>query len=244
MALQEKCSRDPIPAQAIWISDAFDSVLQALRASPQILETLDPELREYLIKNRKEEEQRHHGRFKSAKSKEAVHIVKQAVVFFRSILCRGELTAYIRDPDDGSILQLDASDWSSVGGRLLFLAPPYAFEDNFLDNAPFSGNPNTFIRGAYRPIFLWRKEFELWLSKKFGRKKHSGGRPPRSGSYEAADRPFLEKMRELLKIGKANSVYDAAKQVAKDVPPKNAEEQSIITRLARRYNKLFGSEQN
>jgi hypothetical protein len=44
MALQENCSRDPIPAKAIWISEAFDSVFHALRANPQILETLDPEL--------------------------------------------------------------------------------------------------------------------------------------------------------------------------------------------------------
>jgi hypothetical protein len=240
MVAQEKCSRDPIPEKAIRISEAFDSVLQALRDNPQVLETLDPHLRDYLTKNRKAEEQRDHWRSRSTKSKETFHAVKQAVVFFRSILSEGKLTAYIRDTNDGSILQLDTADWSPVGGRLMLLEPPYAFEDDFLDSAPFSGNPNTFIRGARRPVFLWRKEFELWLSKTF-EKKLSVGRPTGSGSYEVADRPFLEKMRQLLETREAKSVNYAAKMVAKNLPRQNAQEQSIITRLAKRYNKLHRS---
>jgi hypothetical protein len=51
-------------------------------------------------------------------------------------------------------------------------------------------------------------------------------------------------MRELMKTGGAKSVYDAARKVAPDVPRKNAEEQSIITRLFKRYKKHLGSEQN
>lgn len=156
-------------------------------------------------------------------------------MFFRMALRKGKLTAYVRDPEDGEILQLDALDWG-LGGRLLLLESSYAFEDDFLDDAPFSGNPKTIIRGAYRPVFLIRKDFEGWLKKTFGR-KHSGGRPTGSGSYAAKDMPFLEKMRELRKTGEAKSDYAAACKAAKNVPKEGATtmEQSIITRLARRY---------
>ena len=148
-------------------------------------------------------------------------------MFFRSKLRRGELTAYIRDPEDGSILKLDAPDWANVGGRLMLLEPPYAFEEDFLDNAPFSGNPNTFIRGAFRPIFLWRKEFELWLRKTFGAKK-SGGRPRGSGSYLELDMPFLKKMREMRLAGEAKSDYEAACKVVSEVPRRNARNHPLL----------------
>jgi hypothetical protein len=238
----KKCSSDPIPMKAIRLSEAFEQVLEALGASPKVLETLDPSLQEYLVKNR-ELEERNDMKAKPPQKLDVLHRREEAVVFFRSSMRSGELTAYIRDPEDGAILQLDSPDWSPTGGRLTLLEPPYAFEEDFLDNAPFSGNPNTFIRGAYRPIFLWRKEFEFWLRKTFGRKQ-SGGRPPGSGSYEPSDMPFLEEMHEMLKIREAVSVHDAARRVAKDVPRRNAQEASIIRRLTKHYGRVFGLEQN
>jgi ATP-dependent Clp protease ATP-binding subunit ClpA len=238
-----KCSHDPIPDKAIRLSDAFERVREALRSNPEVLETLDTGLREVLIKNKEAEEKREKWKLKPHRTLIALQHLKEAVVFFRAALSRGELTAYIRDPEDGELLQLDSIDWSPVGGRLLFLEPPYAFEDDFLDDAAFSGNPKTFIRGAYRPVFLIRKDFERWLKKTFGRKL-SGGRPPGVGSYEARDMPFLKKMEELLKTGEAKSVHNAAVKVVKDVPPGSAEEESIIRRLGRRYKKLFPSERN
>lgn len=239
----EKCSNDPIPMKAIRLSEAFEEVQDALRAKPQVLQTLDPSLQEYLVKNREQEERRDWAKSASRQSLIALHRGKEAVVFFRSSLSTRELTAYVRDPEDGAILELDSTDWSSVGARLLCLEPPYAFEEDFLDNAPFSGNPNTFIRGAYRPIFLWRKEFELWLRKTFGQKR-AGGRKPGSGSYLEQDKPFLEQMRAMVKSGDAKSIYDAACKVVKDVPPRNAEVASIIRRLTKHYRRVFGSDKN
>jgi hypothetical protein len=230
-----KCSNDPVPDKGIRLGEAFEQVREALSANPEVLETLDSAVREYLVKNKETEEKRDKWKSKPTQTLAALQRLKEAVVFFRVTLSRGELTAYIRDPEDGELLQLDTVDWS-LGGRVLLNEPPYAFEDDFLDDAPFSGNPNTFIRGAYRPVFLIRKDFEFWLKKTFGR-KHSGGRPTGSGSYAASDMPFLEKMRELRKTGEAKSDYAAACKVAKDVPKEGATtmEQSIITRLARRY---------
>jgi hypothetical protein len=237
-----KCSNDPIPHKAIRISEAFEQVRERLSANPELMETLDPDLQKLLLKNKEAEEKRHVWKSRPATARFALQRVKEAVVFFRMALRKGKLTAYVRDPEDGEILQLDAVDWS-LGGRVLLNEPPYAFEDDFLDDAPFSGNPNTFIRGAYRPVFVIRNDFERWLKKTFGR-KHSGGRRPGVGSYEARDMPFLKKMEELLKTGEAKSVHNAAVKVVKDVPSGSAEEESIIRRLGRRYKKLFTSERN
>ena len=239
----KKCSRDPIPMKAIRLSEAFEQVQDALRAKPQVLQTLDPSLQDYLIKNREQEERRDIWKFASPRSLIALHRGKELVVFFRSSLSRGQLVAYVRDPEDGAILELDSMEWNPVGGRLLLLEPPYAFEEDFLDNAPFSGNPDTFVRGAYRPVFLWRKEFELWLRQTFGRTQ-SGGRPPGSGSYVAQDMRYLERMHEMLKTDEAKSIHDAARRIAKDVPLKNAQEASVVRRLTKHYRLVFGSDQN
>ena len=239
----KKCSRDPIPMKAIRLSEAFEQVQDALRAKPKVLQTLDPSLLDYLIKNREQEERRDTWKFASRRSLIALHRVKEAVVLFRSSLMTRELIAYVRDPEDGAILELDSMEWSSVGGRLLLLEPPYAFEEDFLEYTPFSGNPNTFVRGAYRPIFLWRKEFELWLRKTFGQQR-AGGRKPGSGSYLAQDMPYLKKMHEMRRANEAKSDYEAAGKVASDVPLKNADLASIIRRLHKHYRLVFGSEQN
>lgn len=239
----KKCSPDPIPMKSIRLSEAFEQVQDAFRAKPQVLQTLDPSLRDYLIKNREQEERRDIWKFASRQSLDALHRVKESVVLFRSNLRTRELIAYIRDPEDGAILELDSMDWSATGGRLLLLEPPYAFEEDFLDNTLFGGNPNTFVRGAYRPVFLWRKEFEAWLRKTFGQKR-AGGRKLGSGSYLDQDMPYLKKMHEMRTAGEAKSINDAACKVVKDVPLKNAEEASVVRRLNKHYHFVFGSDQN
>lgn len=240
----DKCSNDPVPMKSIRLSDAFEQVQHALRANPKVFfDTVDPSIQEYLIKSQKFEEQRDIWENESRRSLDELQRRKEAVVFFRSNLGRGEFIAYVRDPEDGAILQLDCRDWAPIGGRLLLLEPPYSFEEDFLDNAEFSGNPNTFIRGAYRPVFFWQKEFELWLGKVFGQKK-SRGRRRGSGSYLNLDMPFLERMHEMIKAGEAKGAHDAACKVAKDVPHRNAQVSSIVTRLHKSYGRVFGPEQN
>lgn len=240
---QRKYSYDPIPEKAISLSEAFERVLKAVKAKPEVLVALHSELKEYLVKNRKAEERRDKWKSVSPQSLIALHHCKEAVVFFRSTLARGELTTYIRDPEDGTVLQLLATDWSPVGGRLLLLEPPYAFEDDFLVDAPFSGNPKTFIRGAYRPVFLWRREFQDWVNKTFAHEASPRGRRPGSGSWQAADRSLYDKMKRLIDTYDAKSANDAARQVAKEAPGAGTIE-SKQTRLAKGYRKYIGSERN
>lgn len=238
-----KCSLDQIPMKAIRLSEAFEQVKESLWANPQALQTLHPSLLEYLNKNKQQEEARPTREFASRQSLDSLHRRKEAVVFFRSTLGRGKLIAYIRDPEDGAILELDPMQWGPVGGRLLLLEPPEDFTEDFLDYAPFLGNPNTLIRGAYRPIFFWRKEFALWLSEAFGAKRREG-RPVGSGSYLGQDMPYLEKMHAMIKAGEVKSAYEAACKVVKDVPLRNALESSVIRRLHKNYGSVFGSERN
>jgi hypothetical protein len=54
-----KCSNDPIPNKAIRLSEAFEEVRERLSASPELIETLDPDLRKLLLKNKEAEEKRH-----------------------------------------------------------------------------------------------------------------------------------------------------------------------------------------
>jgi hypothetical protein len=236
---EKKRSYDPIPEKGLLLSETFERVYEALKANPEVFQTLDSALRKYLVKNGELEDQRDKRKSGSPQGLAALHRRKEAVVFFRSALGRGDLTAHIRDPQDGAVLQLAATDWAPVGGRLLLLEPPYTFEDDFLDNAPFSGNPNTCIRGAYRPVFLWRNELEHWLAKTF-LPKNSGGRPLGSGSYEVADEPFMEKMHNLIKSGDAKSANEAAGRFAPEA--KGASFESKQDRLRRRYLKRYSSE--
>ena len=85
---------------------------------------------------------------------------------------------------------------------------------NFLDDSPLSGNPNTFVRGARRPVFFEKREFETWFNKVFAKEKHAGGRPRGSGSYAPMDELLILKMHELIKSKQAKSVNDAARMVA------------------------------
>jgi hypothetical protein len=237
----KNCSNDPIPMKAIRLSEALEQVLEALAANPKVLETLDPSLHDYLIQNREQEERRDIRKFASRRGLIALHCRKESVVFFRSSLSREELIAYIRDPEDGAILKLDSAEWNPVGGRLLCLEHPYAFEEDFLDNAPFSGNPNTFIRGAYRPIFIWKSEFDTWLVKTFGPRK--GGRPKGSGSLATADEHLIEEMHKLIQSHEAKSANDAALIVAERAKGSGTVD-SKQSRLRRRYLKKYPSERN
>ena len=121
---------------------------------------------------------------------------------------------------------------------------PTAFRlDNFVTNDDAVRNPNTLIRGAYRPVFLWRGEFERWLKTTFGHQKHGGGRPTGSGSWQVADELLLDEMDNMIKTGKAKSPNDAARLLA-DRASGSGTLVSKQTRLAIRYRKKFGPEKN
>lgn len=240
-----KCAFDPIPADAIRISEAFDKVLDAIIKDQKVLDSLSDDIKDILRKNMEMDEGRDHWKLRSQEAKDAHHRSKAAIVFFRWHLSRGELTAYIRDPEekDSTILQLDYANWGPFSGRLLVCEPPYGFEEDFLESYPTSNNPNTFIRGYYRPVFFWKKDFDRWFHKVFEVKKHSGGRPPGSGSLHSADQPLLVKMHDLIESGEAHSPNDAARLVAPEARGAGTFE-AKQARLRKSYKNKFPVKRN
>jgi hypothetical protein len=84
---------------------------------------------------------------------------KMAEMEFRNYLASDGPTALIRDPDTGKTLELDRKQWT-----------PYrnfgvsGFDEDFVDpNDLVQPGPNTVLRGALRPVFFDRDEFEAFL---------------------------------------------------------------------------------
>jgi hypothetical protein len=155
---------------------------------------------------------------------------------FRTVLREGELIAYVRDPGDGSRLQLASGQWLSFP-LILRLDLPETFHSNFLDDYALSGNPNTFVHGARRPVFFDEREFETWFKKAFAKEKHAGGRPRGSGSLYPSDEPLLVEMHELITSKKAKSPTEAAGMVADKARGQSFEAKK--TRLRKSYKKMF-----
>jgi hypothetical protein len=208
-------AHDLLPAGTIGFGEAYDMVLSEILDDRTVLDRgLPQDMKELLSKN--EQEALRLNEYEDARAAQLFrsnYIYKEIEVFFRTVLRERELTAYVRDPEDGSRLQLTAGEWSAYP-LILRLDLPETFHSNFLDDYPLSGNPNTFVRGARRPVFFDKGEFETWFNKVFPKEKHAGGRPAGSGSYAPMDEPLILEMDELIKSKKAKSPTDAARIVA------------------------------
>ena len=210
MTKEKKYADDPIPAKAILLDEAFDWAFEEIYACPDFLTQLG-EFQKILERDRELEE--------SMGQREHSLLDKAATIFFRRHLYVGNLQAYIRDPETGDVLQLNQFDWGL--GRNGFCAFPLPRRvDSFVTNDDLVRNPNTFLRGAYRPVFLWRSEFEGWLKKTFKNQKDRTGRPAGSGSWQVADEPLLDEMDTMIKTGRAKSpvMLPAYLVIARAVP--------------------------
>jgi hypothetical protein len=248
--VQPPFAEDPIPEKGISLSKAFLRVLDALATNPTIVA---PTLEEYAFDWKEDLE-----KFEGPGKEEAA-----ANAFFRSHLIWGEtifgenLYALVRDPNSGAILQLNPRGWmpdAPFDSRTPFHQPRPAYEpiSDGLDfdyvpdpyDAHFSGPHGTLIDGAYRPVFFWRDDFDRWFAKVFGaREGGRRGRRPGSGSYERRDEPLLKEMRKLIEDGNAKSPHEAACKVAGSAKGAGTVE-SRVTRLAKRYGKMYPLERN
>jgi hypothetical protein len=247
LARLPKLAKDPIPAKAIRLSEAYQRIFDALSANPTIVKPL---LEEYAL-DWKEDLEKIEQRWRQRAAANA---------FFRCHLIWGEmiygenLYALVRDPDSGLILQLDPRGWGlgprppvhSFGQRSAYEPITSGLDsDHVVD--PYDeydpGPEGTYIGGAYRPVFFWRDEFERWFQKTFDTNSYKRrGRKPGSGSWEHTDKPFLQEMRQLIESGVAKSPENAAGRVAERAP--GASFQSRVTRLAKRYREFYPSERN
>jgi hypothetical protein len=108
-----------------------------------------------------------------------------------------ELVACVRDPETGDVLQLDSEGWVDWDDDI-----PALVTSNFIIPGEYDsiGPSGTFIRGALRPVFFVREEFETWLNGFFGDLSPTPGssslpatisRPPRAHRLEATKQAIL-----------------------------------------------------
>ena len=235
--------RIPFRRRPIRLTEVYGSVLKAITANPKILDTMGEELLRDLRESKKSDELILNWDTYSEADKREHRREKEATVFLCDRLRKGELLAFIRDPETGETLQLNSRDWQPT---IRTLSKPLRIPVGLTDHINFergASKPNIVIRGAYRPVFLWKEKFEHWLRNTFGQKKHPGGRPTGSGAWRIADQKLIMRMHRLLKSGSASSVNDAARQLAKEARG-GGTETSRQSRLAKGYRKLFGSERN
>jgi hypothetical protein len=228
---------DPIPANAIRLTDAFHRVLDANVANPKLLR-LEEDERQEIRTSTDADLRRYVGEDYPPEDLECIVQGKEANVFLRKCLAAGELVPCVRDPETGEILQLTHKGWENlefVPGELGWLESDHVHPDD-----PFYPGPaDVMVRGKARPVFLRRDEFERWFQKTFGPR----GRPRGSGSLAKADGPLVEEMHQLIESGSAKSAEDAAGKLA-DGAAGGGTLQSKVTRLARRYRKQFPPERN
>jgi hypothetical protein len=108
-----------------------------------------------------------------------------------------ELVACVRDPETGDVLQLEAEGWVDWDDEI-----PTLVTSNFIIPGEYDsiGPSGTFIRGALRPVFFAREEFETWLNRFFGDLSLTAGssslpalisRPPKAHRLEATKQAIL-----------------------------------------------------
>jgi len=236
----ETYASDPIPENAIGLSDVFNRIMDAAEKDPKRLKLDDDERKE--IRTTTESDLKQFvGDDYPPGDVDMIAQGKEANVFLRQCITEGQLVAYVRDPETGEVLQLPHEGWDNLEfhpGELGWLQSNHVHPDDPLNPGP----PEVMVRGKARPVFFLRDDFDLWFQRTFGNPNRAG-RKRGSGPYEKDDEPLLMKMHELMQQGNAKSAEGAARQVAKDAKG-DSKEMSKRTRLAKAYRKKFLSEGN
>src|ERR1700737_3918303 len=161
-------AKDAIPKEAISLTDAYGCVVSLVSDHPELLPKFDEEWSEVLRKSREEEGKIGHDPETFDKElEEEWHRRKEANLFLRLEIEAKELVACTRDPETGDILQLRSDDWLPIDWDDYI--PPGIWTDYIIPDDYEAPGPNgTLIRGALRPVFFMRDEFEAWFKKAFG----------------------------------------------------------------------------
>jgi len=161
-------AEDPIPKAAISLTDAYECIVGLVIEHPERLPKFDEDWSEALRKSKEEERKIQDDPEGFDKELEQEwHQRKEANLFLRLEIEAKRLVACTRDPEIGQTLQLRSDDWIPSGWDDYI--PPGIWTDYIIPDDYEAPGPNgTLIRGALRPVFFMRDEFEAWLKKVFG----------------------------------------------------------------------------
>jgi hypothetical protein len=161
-------AEDSIPKEAISLTDAYECVVGLVIKHPELLPKFDEDWSEALLKSREEERKiQDDPEVFDKELEQEWHQRKEANLFLRLEIEAKRLVACTRDPEIGQTLQLRSDDWIPSGWDDYI--PPGIWTDYIIPDDYEAPGPNgTLIRGALRPVFFMRDEFEAWLKKTFG----------------------------------------------------------------------------
>ncbi len=161
-------AKDAIPKDAIWLTDAYELVVDLVSEHPERLPRFDEDWCEALRKSRQLEQTVGHDSDTFDKDlEEEWHCRKEANLFLRLEIEEKRITTCTRDPQTGDVLQLPSDGW--VSDAWDGYIPPGIWSDYIVPGDYEAPGPNgTFIHGALRPVFFIRSEFEAWLKETFG----------------------------------------------------------------------------
>ncbi len=187
---------DAIPEFGVRLSEAFFVVAEALYNNPEVPASSNEAMLSLLELSRARE--RKLFGFEEGEHEDHLFFIN-ANLFFRERLRSGDLTALVRDPETGEVLKLRPVGWIPDE----WLMPEGAIQTGLFSDYVRPGdreNPGpagSLLRGALRPIFIRRDEFDAWMQATFGRGPNSselssnptGSRlhvPKRQGAVEEA----------------------------------------------------------
>jgi hypothetical protein len=158
---------DAIPKNSISLTRAYGCVVDFLSDHPEFQLEFDDEWSEALKKSREVERNLGHDPEQFNDEVEtAWHRRKEANLILRLAIEEQELLACVRDPETGEILQLSSKNWTLSEWEDYI--PPDIWDDYIsLDMYEAPGPAGTFIRGALRPVFFMRNEFDVWFEASF-----------------------------------------------------------------------------
>jgi hypothetical protein len=225
---------DPIPENAIGFYDAFYRTW-ALAEKDTL--ALDQDDREKIRACAESSLKQFVGDY-SQEDVDDIALGKEVNLFFRECITEGQLVACVRDPETGDILQLQRNGWGIefYPEDCGFVLYNHVHPDDPLNPGP----ADVIVRGKARPVFFLKDQFERWLQKTFGARNRRG-RKQGSGSYEKADQPLLQEMKQRIDSGRSRE--SAALQVA-HLAVGGGTLQSKASRLSRRYRRQYLSEHN
>jgi hypothetical protein len=207
-------SEDPIPPNGVFLLDAFEYLYRASTPNWQIIEERCDPARQANMGLTEDEIQK--ALADAWDDYDCAQL--KANKLLRSWLVTGTITAYIRDPDHNSNLQLSRNGWDNIGLLQSGITSNFVGPDDLFDPGP-----NTVLKDARRPVFFIREDFEQTVRSELkleNREDTHTGAPGRPSSRNLVELELNRRIAEDRPVGNAT---EEAKSLAQWLATKHKE---------------------